>query len=157
MVKGDVGRKELDRIDTLFVQNGAAFSAKDGNITLHGLADATVYFTNRPRREAGHMPSRRFLELWDGGKHGFAAEPPHAVLSFLDDEAGTPDDVVVRLHDPRLTGHEMTYRVEVLKGTLPESGGPCSLFIDAFGSPLTPASVAAARRPRRRRVSPTNT
>jgi hypothetical protein len=151
------GRRQLDRIDTLFVQNGAAFSSQDGDITLHELADATVYFANRPRREAGHMPSRRFLELWDEGTNGFSADPPKAVLSFLDDEAETPADVVVVLYEPRLTGHEMTYRVDVLEGTLPSSGGPCSLFIDAFGSPLTPASLAEARRPRRRRDTQTRT
>jgi hypothetical protein len=146
MAKAD--QKDLDRIDALFVQNGAAFSAHDGDITLHGIADATVYFANRPRREAGHMPSQRFLELWDEGEESFATDPPHAVLAFLGDPTEVPADVVVVLREPRLVGHQMTYKVDVVDGELPLSGGPCSLFIDAFGRPLSPMSAVGVRRAR---------
>ena len=142
-------RKQPTPVDALFVQSGSAFSAKDGEITLHGVAEATVYFTDRPRREAGHMASGRFLELWSGDAGNFAFEPPHAVLSFLDEPAEALTDVVVVLHEPRLAGHELTYRVEVLNGTPPAAGGPCSLFIDAFGRSLAPVAVRGLRRPRR--------
>ena len=94
--------QESGRIDALFVQNSSAFSSHDDEITLHGVADATVYFSDRPRREAGHMPSARFLELWDDDTTSFAVEPPHAVLSFLDEPAEALADVVVVLHEPRL-------------------------------------------------------
>ncbi len=147
---GTAGRKELERLDAVFVQNGAAFSAHDDEISLHGLADATIYFTNRPRREAGHIPSHRFLELWNDGDESFAADPPHAVISFLDDEPDAPGDVTVILREPSLTGHQLTYKVDVLTGKLPLLGGPCSLFIDAFGSSMAPVSAAATRRQPRR-------
>ncbi len=142
-------RKEAGRVDALFVQSSSRFSSDDGEITLHGLADATVFFADRPRREAGHLPSRRFLELWDDETANFAAEPPHAVLSFLDDPAEAETDVVVVLHEPRLAGDDLTYRVEVLNGALPPAGGPCSLFIDTFGRSLAPVSVRGLRQPRR--------
>jgi hypothetical protein len=138
--------RKAERLDAVFVQNASGFSAHDDEITLHGVADATIYFANHPQREAGHIPSRRFLELWDGSAESFAALPPAAVISFLDDAADTPPDVVVTLHDPRFRDHEMTYRVEVRDGDIPASGGPCSLFIDALQSPLEPAAVAAQRR-----------
>jgi hypothetical protein len=142
-------RREAGRIDALFVQSSSAFSSDDHEITLLGLAEATVYFADRPRREAGHMPSRRFLELWGDEAATFVAEPPHAVLSFLDEPAEALADVVVVLHEPRLDGDQLTYRVEVLNGTLPPTGGPCSLFIDTFGRSLAPVSVRGLRRPRR--------
>lgn len=142
-------RKEAGRIDALFVQSSSAFSSDEGEITLRGLAEATVYFSDRPRREAGHLPSKRFLELWDDDTTNFVAEPPHAVLSFLEEPAEALADVVVVLHDPRLDGDRLTYRVEVLNGTLPSTGGPCSLFIDTFGRSLAPVSVRGLRRPRR--------
>ncbi len=142
-------RKQGGPIDALFVQSGSSFSAQNDEITLHGLAEATVYFTDRPRREAGHMTSERFLELWSGDSGSFVVEPPQAVLSFLDQPAEALADVVVVLHEPRLDGHELTYRVEVLNGALPHAGGPCSLFIDAFGRSLAPVSVRGLRRPRR--------
>jgi hypothetical protein len=142
-------RKDTGRIDALFVQSGSRFSSSGNEITLHGLADATVFFADRPRREAGHMPSGRFLELWDEDATNFAGEPPHAVLSFLDDPAEALTDVVLALHEPRLAGDELTYTVEVLNGTLPPAAGPCSLFIDTFGRSLAPVSVRGLRRPRR--------
>ena len=139
-------RKRVDRIDALFVQSASTFSSAAGEITLHGIADATVYFSDVPRREAGHMVLERFLDFWDGDKASFVVEPPHAVLSFLDESADALGDVVLVLHEPRLAGHELTYRVDVLNGTLPPTGGACSLFIDAFGRSLAPVSVRGVRR-----------
>jgi hypothetical protein len=129
-----------ERIDALFVQSATGFTSEGGTITLHGLAESTVYFADRPRREVGHMRSSSFIELWDVGVYSFAVDPPNAVLSFLDD-GNAPDDVVVVLHDPQLERDGLTYRVDVLDGALPEQTGACALFIDSFGRPLTPASV----------------
>jgi hypothetical protein len=130
-----------ERIDALFVQSATGLTSKGGaTVTLHGLAESTVYFADRPRREVGHMRSSRFVELWEAGADSFAVDPPNAVLSFVDGDE-TPDDVVVVLHDPRLEGSDLTYTVDVLEGTLPESTGPCALFIDSFGRPWSPVSV----------------
>jgi hypothetical protein len=134
--------RKPETLDAVFVQNASAFSAHGDEITLHGLAAATIYFANHPQREAGHIPSRRFLELWDGANESFASAPPAAVISFLDDTKDAPPDVIVTLHDPRFRDNEMTYRVEVRNGDIPKSGGPCSLFIDALRSPLAPASAS---------------
>ena len=148
-VSADNGRQTLgktvnlgasERIDALFVQSATGFTSTGGVITLHGLAESTVYFADRPRREVGHMRSSSFIKLWDAGVHSFAIDPPNAVLSFLDG-GDVPDDVVVVLHDPRLDGEDLSYRVDVLEGTLPERTAACSLFIDSFGRPLSPASM----------------
>ena len=138
--------KTEERLDAVFVQNASSFTAQNDEITLHGVADATVYFASHPQREAGHIPSRRFLELWEGAAESFTVDPPAAVISFLDDAGDAPPDVVVTLHDPRFDDHRMTYRVEVRDGDVPASGGPCSLFIDALRSPLAPAATSAPRR-----------
>ncbi len=153
----EIAWTDPDRIDALFIQNGASFSAHDDEITLHGVGDATVYFSNNPRREAGHMASGRFLELWNDDTASFAIAPPRAVLSFLDQPAEALADVVLMLHEPRLTGHEMTYRVDVVDGNLPLTGGPCSLFIDALRRPLVSASAVGARRRHGPPLSPTAT
>lgn len=133
---------QVERIDALFVQSATGFTSERETITLHGLTSSTVYFADRPRREVGHLPSRRFVQLWDAGVNSFAVDPPDAVLSFLDEDG----DAVVVLREPRLAGDELTYRVDVLEGTLPERSGPCSLFIDVFGRLLSPVSVAGAHR-----------
>jgi hypothetical protein len=41
----------------------------------------------------------------------------------------------------QLVDDELTYQVGVVDGTLPDESGPCSLFIDVFDRPLTPAST----------------
>jgi hypothetical protein len=135
---------QVERIDALFVQSAAWFTSMHGAITLHGLTASTVYFAERPRREIGHLPSRRFVDLWAADVNSFAVDPPNAVISFLDEEDEGHGDAVVVLHDPRLEGDELTYRVEVLEGRLPKESGPCALFIDVFGRPLSPVSVAGA-------------
>lgn len=131
-----------ERIDALFVQSATGFTSEgDATVTLHGVAESTVYFADRPRREVGHMRSSRFVELWEAGADSFAVDPPNAVLSFLDGD-DAPDDVVVVLHAPRLEGSDLTYTVDVLEGTLPEGNGACTLFIDSFGRPWSPVEVA---------------
>lgn len=142
----------LERIDALFVQSASSSSSEEGSLTLHGLTDSTVYFADRPRREVGHIPSRRFVELWEGDENGFSVDPPNAVLSFLDDNGPTPEDAVIVLREPRLDGHELTYNVDVLEGTLPKRTGPCALFIDVFGRTFSPVSVTGIQRPTRRQA-----
>ena len=132
----------MERIDALFVQSATAFSSSPGTITLHGLADSTVYFADRPRREIGHIPSHRFIELWEAGANSFAVDPPNAVLSFLDEDGTAPEDAVIVLREPRLEGDALSYSVEMLEGRLPPRAGPCALFVDVFGRPLSPVSGA---------------
>jgi hypothetical protein len=132
------GRDEV--IDALFVQNAAAFSSADGALTLHGVSPATVFFIERPRREAGHLPTSRFVELWDGSFE------PAVVVSFLEG----PPDVSVVVRGARLEGDALTYSVDVVEGELPGEAGACTVFIDALDRPLEPVLSAPARRVRRR-------
>ena len=134
---------QVERIDALFVQSATAFSSAPGTITLHGLAGSTVYFADRPRREIGHIPSHRFVQLWEAGASNFSVDPPNAVLSFLDDNGESPPDAVLVLREPRLESDSLSYKVEILDGTLPCRSGPCTLFIDVFGRPLAPVARVA--------------
>jgi hypothetical protein len=136
-----------ERPDALFVQSAAAFSSGDAVLTLHEPAASTVYFTERPQREAGHLPTHRFVELWDAGG-AFAAGNPTAVVSFVEPEdgSGAPADAVVALREPRLDGDELSYAVDVVEGELPAVAGPCALFIDSLVSPLSPTLARASRR-----------
>jgi hypothetical protein len=149
---GDSSEQHLEDIEALFVQSAGAMAGKVGTITLHALSPTTLYFADRPKREVGHISSRRFVDLWGRGENSFAADPPNAVLSFLELDGAPPEDAVVVLRDPHMDGDSLTYSVEVLEGKLPAKTGPCSLFIDPFGRPLSPVSAAGIRRRERRRV-----
>ena len=130
--------------DFLFVQNAKAMTYADGRLTLKGVNPATVMFSDRPERIAGHMATARFIPFWSEGKDSFLKDPPNATLSFLEDQSLA--DAVVELRDPVLEGDALSYQVTVLEGEIPAHAGLASLFIDIIGMPLTPLSYAGARR-----------
>jgi hypothetical protein len=130
--------------DFLFVQNAKGIAYANGKLTLKGVSPATVMFSDRPERIAGHMATARFVPFWGEGKDSFLKDPPNATLSFLEGEG--LEDAVVELRDPVLAGDDLSYQVKVLEGKIPASAGMASLFIDIIGMPLTPLSYAGARR-----------
>ena len=141
----------IDSIEALFVQSAHGLTTSNGSVTFHGLAHATLFFADRPQRVVGHLTSRKFVEQWGEGEDSFAKDPPNAVVSFLEDGDTVPEEVTMTIRDPRLDGDTLTYNVDILDGALPASAGPCSLFIDPVGRPLSPVSVAGMRRRQRRR------
>jgi hypothetical protein len=139
----------VENIEALYVQTSHRMSFADGKLTLHQVAPATLFFSDRPDRVTGHLSSTEFVKTWGDGEDSFASNPPNAALSiFGDDEI---HDSVVELYEPVLAGADLTYRVTVLEGSLPADGGPSSLFIDVIGRPLSPVSVAGMNRRDRRR------
>ncbi len=95
----------------------------------------------------------QFVANWAEGDNSFADNPPNAVLSFAEPGDRLPEDAVVVIQDPRLDGDALTYSIKLLDGTVPTATGPCALFIDPFGRPLSPVSAAGMhRRARRRRM-----
>ena len=141
---------EADEIEALFAQSAKSIAYQDGVLTLKGLAPTTLMFSDRPDRVTGHVPSEEFLDSWGDGDDSFADDPPNAVLSiFQEDEV---HDIVVVLSEPALEGDQMSYKVAILDGEMPASGGPSSLFIDVIGRPMTPVSVAGVHRRGSRRA-----
>ena len=143
--------QNVDSIEALFVQSAHGLTTSNGSVTFHGLAHATLFFSDRPQRVVGHLSSRKFVDQWGEGEDSFAEDPPNAVLSFLEDGDTVPEEVTMTISDPHLDGDTLTYTVDILDGMLPTSSGPCSLFIDPVGRPLSPMSVAGVRRRQRRR------
>ena len=148
----EITEQQLADIEALFVQNAAAVASDGATLSLKGIGASTIYFSDRPKREVGHMTSARFVEYWGEGENSFKSDPPNAVLSYTDGHPGAPsEDAVITIRDPRLTGDTLTYSFTLLDGTVPASTGPVVLFIDPMGRPLSPVSVAGVRRRERRR------
>ena len=136
----------------MFVQSANGLTSSNGSVTFHGLSHSTLFFADRPERVVGHLHSRKFVEQWGEGENSFADDPPNAVVSFLENGDTVPEEVTVILRDPQLGGDTLTYKSEVLDGTLPAKAGSCSLFIDPIGRPLSPVSVMGMHRRKRRRM-----
>ena len=136
-------------VEYLFVLTAESATLADGVLKMGDVNPATLYFSDRPDRIAGHQATEEFVAEWGVGDDNFASNPPNATLSVL---SGTePQDVVVVLSEPRLEGGDLIFKVSVLDGNPDVAGGANSLFIDIIGRPLTPMSMAGvARRTTRR-------
>lgn len=142
----EVTEKQLEDMEAPFVQTAASMTSEGGRITLHGLSPSTLYFCDRPQREVGHMSSHQFVDVWGDGDNSFAVNPPNAVLSFADPGDRQPEEAVVVIQDPQLDADVLSCSIELLDGTVPTATGPCALFIDPFGRPLSPVSAAGMYR-----------
>jgi hypothetical protein len=140
---------DTELIEDMFAQGSASTGAE---LTLNDVSPTTLYFSDRPKRVVGHMTTDQFVGLWsEEGENSFGVDPPNAVLSFVDAGGDRPDECVVILRNPRSEDDSVSYDIEVLEGSVPQSSGSCTLFIDPLGRPLSPVSVAGMRRRDRRR------
>ncbi len=142
---------ETQVVEEMFVQVASSSTSSDGVLTLSGMSPTTLYFSDRPERVVGHMTNEQFVEGWSLGDDNFAADPPNAVLSYIDAGENRPEDCVVVLNHPKADTDSIRYSYQLLEGSLPRSSGACTLFIDPLGRPLSPVSVAGMRRRQRRR------
>ena len=141
----------LEAEESMFVQTAQGITSDGSVLTLRGVTPSTLYFSDRPQRVVGHMTTADFVDLWGEGENSFESDPPNAVLSFLLPGDGVPEDAVVVIKKPHLDDGRLTYVIDVLDGKVPAEAGPVTLFIDPFGRPLSPVSVAGVRRRERRR------
>jgi len=137
---------QLEAEESMFVQTARGITSDGTTITLQDVTPSTIYFSDRPERVVGHMTTADFVDLWGEGDNSFEADPPNAVLAFVESGADAPADAVVVIKDPVLDGGQLSYSIDVLEGSVPAQGGPVTLFIDPLGRPLSATSVAGVRR-----------
>ena len=144
-------QSDQDEVQYLFVQNAKNVVIAKGQLTLVGANPTTIFFSDRPKRIAGHLTTEDFVLDWiEGtGKESFHTDPPNATLSVFGKEEIV--DVVVELKNPRFAGDDLIYDINVLEEEEKIPSGPVSLFIDPIGRPLSPTSVAVVHRRHRRR------
>jgi hypothetical protein len=108
-----------DKIPFLFVQSFQSGSivpteGVEGRFTVtldHGL-DQTIYFSDRPSRDVGSLPTEEFL-----GGLGFQEDNPPNAAMLLETAEGATDIAVVELFNPVYdpAGPSVTYDVAVLE------------------------------------------
>jgi hypothetical protein len=106
--------------------------AQSGVMTLYDVPPQTTFFTDRPNRVVGNVPTSAFVTKWttDRGPNGFASNPPNAAVTvFQSDGAKT---AIVELRNPRLDGNKLSYDVRVLQGISSTQPAEGVVFIDNF-------------------------
>jgi len=139
-----------EMVELLFVQNSHDVSLEKDRLILKKVGPTTIFFTDRPKRTAGHMTTKDFVDDWGVGENSFAADPPNATLSIFGEDEIV--DIVVTLKKPRFEDENLIYEIAVLEEDAGPISGQTSLFIDPIGRPLSPGSVAGVHRRHRRRV-----
>src|SRR5688572_24636325 len=85
----------------LFVQDassGTLQAATDGRqaLVLLGVDEQTLWFTDRPNRDAGLMRTSAFASAWSKGADSFAEDPPNGAL-VLHGDTGESEVFVMEL------------------------------------------------------------
>lgn len=149
----------VDDVSYLYVQTGFTSGRFDSTseeghfvLALEGGPMETIYFSDRPERIVGTIPTAEFLTTLD-----FENDPPNAALVF-ETEEGETEIVVAELTQPSFGDDSETlfYIAEVLAideidastlgveqeplgpGELPFTFGRSTLFIDSGCSPWDP-------------------
>lgn len=120
-------------VPSLGVINADGASLSDGKLTLTGVSGNVIVFADRPVRGAGHETTDMFIARWGDGADSFTKDPPNATVSVLGGEKEGVTDAVVVLKNPKLSGADLTFDVDVLEGSLKGGKGPAAVFIDRFG------------------------
>jgi hypothetical protein len=121
----------------LFVQMAQKIDYKEsdadsGVMTLYDVPSQTMFFSDRPNRIVGNVPTSAFVSKWttERGPNGFASNPPNAAVTVF--QADGAKTAIVELRNPRLDGNKLSYDVKVLQGISSTQPAEGVLFIDNF-------------------------
>ena len=119
---------ERGPVELVFVQQAAGLKFDGKTLTLEGVAPTTTLFSSRPEPTVGQITTAQFVKLWTAAQDGFKKDPPNASLTFIADKSAHP--VTVELVNVSGSGDTLSYSINVLDGTLPESAGAVSIAVD---------------------------
>lgn len=81
-------------------------------LTLKGLDHSVTWFSDRPARRSSSFAVTGLPEAWKG--FGFAADPPNAALTYIEEGGSSPRTVIVELSHPRYAKGRLSFAVRVL-------------------------------------------
>ncbi|WP_133131051.1 hypothetical protein [Legionella yabuuchiae] len=111
-------------------------AASDGGytLTLQGMDDKVLYFSDRPVRKAGFITMTRFMSDWAKGHDSFQANPPNAAIvhaALKTNENGIAQAIPVELTNPVATTNGWSFSMKDLQGKLSiGSYNGISVFVD---------------------------
>lgn len=123
----------------LFVLNaktGVIAKTNEGDtLTLKGMDDKVLYFSDRPVRKAGFITMSQFTHGWVKGQDSFQDDPPNVAMVHADLETnkdGVAQATAIELSNPVATENGWSFSLKVLQGKI--SAGTyhgISVFLDS--------------------------
>ena len=108
-------------------------------LTLKGMDDKVLYFSDRPVRKAGFITVSQFMSDWAAGKNSFQANPPNAAIvhaALKTNEKGIAQALPVELTRPVVTTDGWKLQLNDLHGKFSiGSYNRISVFIDSCNMP----------------------
>ncbi len=91
-------------------------------------------FTDRPNRKHGYLTAHAFVSLWDKGEgNTFKADPPNAVLTWLDVDKIHEAEVIITDASVLAHGRAISFEVKLEAGeALIGQMQGVSMFIDGY-------------------------
>ena len=103
-------------------------------LTLKGMDDKVLYFSDRPVRKAGFITMTQFMGDWAKGKNSFQANPPNAAIvhaALESNEKGIAQALPVEMTNPVITANVWTFDLKDLQGKISiGSYNGVSVFVD---------------------------
>ena len=88
-------------------------------LTLKGMDDKVMYFSDRPQKVAGYITLTQFMGTWAKGKDSFKDNPPNAVINVANlktNENDIAQTIPVMLMNPVVTANGWTFDLKGLQG-----------------------------------------
>ena len=129
-------KEEKDKVQLMFVQTADDVKADATTLRLIDVGKQALYFSDRPKRIAGHLTMQAYMEEWQAGAgpDNFASDPPNATLSVYESGQAANTLTVVTISHPVIEGNDLLYHYKLIEGTIPKAGGATALFIDWIGA-----------------------
>ena len=138
-----VSAKSTQKASFLFVlraHHGVIAKTSGGyTLTLKGMDDKVLYFSDRPVRKAGFITMTRFMGGWAKGKDSFKDNPPNAAIvhaALKTNEKGFAQALPVELSKPVRTADGWRFHLKNLDGKISMgSYDGVVVYIDSVGLP----------------------
>ena len=104
-------------------------------LTLKGMDDKVLYFSDRPVRKAGFITLTQFMDDWSKGNDSFKKTPPNAAIvhaALYPSDKGRAQALAVELTNPTNTGDGWTFDMKVMGGGMLDEAvlSQVSVFVD---------------------------
>ena len=104
-------------------------------LTLQGMDDKVLFFSDRPVRTAGCITMTQFMSDWAKGNNSFKANPPNAAIvhaALKTNDEGIAQAIPVELTNPVLTTNGWSFKLKDLQGKISiGSYNRVSVFVDS--------------------------